>query len=689
MSCLVAVSATSHFHGSWPCPRAGHWPRRWGDRRRGRRPGRASSVLSPSVASFLPTSPCLTRLVDDSVLRAKVFSMLAQRDEKETELARADARECAPVQSTCVAALASKVGSQERHLSLHFSPVWAPTWTVLRDCDAFPGKNVGHPVSIKHLDKAKEACIVNGFSGIVIAGGACYLRLRCTRDYLLSAVISQEGADLMLPPMRGEIGKDIVHHGLSPPDHSRSLSKPNVLATDEQGVQMPCSRPGLTVASPRKRLRVAVVATQDEFQETAKLDSSTVSSSGNGRRFATQAMLRCLVVDPGIELVAVLLLDWKNLVGSSCNLANAGPCICSVSVCGGIEVTTWRGSQGQLIGAVAGELQVDVAISAQACLSCLAVLHNGISAKHYVVMGHDYNLPCGPWGIAVDSDARKIHQASLEHSRTLLLCTSAHLVDFIERFASRGVRAKLCYCADYGYFDSNTFPPEVCSDGTFVTFISPCPAKGLPIVLRLAAMLPDVQFLCVSTVWTKTIHVVQLRAFSNVQVVAGTSDIDSIYRRTAVLLMPSLWSEAFGLVAVEAQLRGIPVVSTDACGLRESNFLSELRIRDVRLVFDCRTRDMIRGLTMEEAEQRLDPLRPGPDAWSESQNKSRIELVHTFVATCEEVVGFVKTLRNLLDCVESRRSLGLVARERAIDFVQRRRGLFTRFLQSLSEDVRY
>lgn len=37
---------------------------------------------------------------------------------------------------------------------------------------------------------------------------------------------------------------------------------------------------------------------------------------------------------------------------------------------------------------------------------------------------------------------------------------------------------------------------------------------------------------------------------------------EDIYRRTAVLLVPSIWSEAFGLVAVEAQLLGIPVVSS-------------------------------------------------------------------------------------------------------------------------------
>lgn len=46
------------------------------------------------------------------------------------------------------------------------------------------------------------------------------------------------------------------------------------------------------------------------------------------------------------------------------------------------------------------------------------------------------------------------------------------------------------------------------------------------------------------------------------RLVAGSDDLDEVYRQTAVLLVPSLWQEAFGLVAVEAQLRGICVVST-------------------------------------------------------------------------------------------------------------------------------
>lgn len=38
----------------------------------------------------------------------------------------------------------------------------------------------------------------------------------------------------------------------------------------------------------------------------------------------------------------------------------------------------------------------------------------------------------------------------------------------------------------------------------------------------------------------------------------STRDMESLWDRTTVLLMPSLQCEAWGLVVVEAQLRGIP-----------------------------------------------------------------------------------------------------------------------------------
>jgi glycosyltransferase involved in cell wall biosynthesis len=46
--------------------------------------------------------------------------------------------------------------------------------------------------------------------------------------------------------------------------------------------------------------------------------------------------------------------------------------------------------------------------------------------------------------------------------------------------------------------------------------------------------------------------------------------MEPIWDQAQVLLMPSLWCEAWGLVVVEAQIRGIPVISSDAGAIPEA-----------------------------------------------------------------------------------------------------------------------
>lgn len=46
--------------------------------------------------------------------------------------------------------------------------------------------------------------------------------------------------------------------------------------------------------------------------------------------------------------------------------------------------------------------------------------------------------------------------------------------------------------------------------------------------------------------------------------------MEPVYDETTVLIMPSLWQEAWGIVATEAQLRGIVVMSSDVGGIREA-----------------------------------------------------------------------------------------------------------------------
>ncbi|CAE7833026.1 unnamed protein product [Symbiodinium microadriaticum] len=456
-------------------------------------------------------------------------------------------------------------------------------------------------------------CEDRGLSGIVLYGGLLYLRPPGPGSQLLAAARVQPGADLLVRPAQA--------------------------ATDEP--------------EDASALRIAVLATQDEFDETslfaARSDLGMVSTTGNGRRYAAQALLRDIMCTEGVLLTALLIYDWKNdSTESSGNwaLPEEGPQRCTVALRGGKQVTAWRGSMTQLMGACAGDLVVDVAVSIQARRSCLEILRS-ISSKKCVVMGHDYNLPFGPWGMEAEPTSLAVHRELLQNPNLVMFCTSQHLCNFVERFSEGGVQTCLCYCADYGYFDSihGFSPPALCDKGQYVTFISPCPAKGLAVVLRLALMFANIQFLCVSTGWTKTLHEVQLRAHPNITIVAGTDNIEEIYRQTAVLLMPSLWQESFGLVAVEAQLRGIPVVSTAACGLREANFLEELQVQNVRLVHDSRTREMLRGITMEDAELTLNPLRPGHD--STKGSRWYVHVAHTIVATEAEAAGFAKLVQSM------------------------------------------
>ncbi len=136
------------------------------------------------------------------------------------------------------------------------------------------------------------------------------------------------------------------------------------------------------------------------------------------------------------------------------------------------------------------------------------------------------------------------------------------------------------YIRQWGGFESTVvgFPvygePPFPRFGRFdqgaVTLVNASGLKGLPIFLDLAAAFPEVPFTAVASWGTGAAERAALAALSNVTLREPSPEIDEVLAGARVLLAPSLWGEAFGVIAVEAMLRGIPVLASDLGGLPEA-----------------------------------------------------------------------------------------------------------------------
>lgn len=103
------------------------------------------------------------------------------------------------------------------------------------------------------------------------------------------------------------------------------------------------------------------------------------------------------------------------------------------------------------------------------------------------------------------------------------------------------------------------------SKGDMIGLINLNENKGGQILEHIARMMPDKRFLAVRGMYGRQHETYP----GNVEVIDNTPDIQSVYNRCGIILMPSDY-ESWGRVGVEAMACGIPVIAHPTPGLRES-----------------------------------------------------------------------------------------------------------------------
>lgn len=115
-----------------------------------------------------------------------------------------------------------------------------------------------------------------------------------------------------------------------------------------------------------------------------------------------------------------------------------------------------------------------------------------------------------------------------------------------------------------------------------ITFAGLDSWKGAATALRIAARLPERRFLFLEGARPDVRHASAARRLANVSVLPWRDDLREVFRRTRLLIAPSLWPEPFGRLPVEAGACGIPTIASRSGGLAEAVGGGGLLVPDAR-----------------------------------------------------------------------------------------------------------
>lgn len=236
-----------------------------------------------------------------------------------------------------------------------------------------------------------------------------------------------------------------------------------------------------------------------------------------------------------------------------------------------------------------------------------------------------FHLPFGP-----EAERRDAAQHERLRRARSIVAVSAYSRAYLREHG--GIEATVLR---FPVFGAGPFAPPEGSAG-FVAMINPCDAKGLPIFLALAARLPHVPFAAVPTWGGDPAVLGALAELPNVTLLDADDDIGAVLAQVRVLLAPSLVPETFGYVAIDAMLRGVPVLAGNLGGQPEA----KLGVDHVLPVMP-----LDRAIDIWHAA--LEPLLSDAQAWRRLSERSR-DAAHAFLPTTD-AGHFVRHLESLSD----------------------------------------
>lgn len=162
-------------------------------------------------------------------------------------------------------------------------------------------------------------------------------------------------------------------------------------------------------------------------------------------------------------------------------------------------------------------------------------------------------------------DSLKDQICSLLKRSAGIITISDYMRDYIQSFS--GLDSTVLHFPSYGagpFTHFNNF------DSGYALMVNPCAYKGISIFLALAEKLPQVSFAAIPFWGTSAEDRAALERLPNVTMVQPSRELDDVFKQTKVLLVPSVWGEAYGQIVVDAMLRGIPVMASNTGGLPEA-----------------------------------------------------------------------------------------------------------------------